>query len=96
MVQKIKQDISIGKNLKKIRMNAGMTQEDVVTQLQLLGIDMSRNFYAHIEQGRYSIRVSELAGLRKIFDVGYEDFFVGIEVENIENDIDGATKNILK
>ena len=84
MAQKIKQDINIGNNLKRIRMNPGMTQENVVTQLQLLGIDMTSNFYAHIEQGRYSIRVSELAGLRKIFDVGYEDFFVGIEQENIE------------
>lgn len=79
MVQKIKQDISIGTNLKRIRVKAGMTQEDVVTQLQLLGIDMSRNFYAHIEQGRYSIRTSELAKLRKVFDVEYNDFFVGIE-----------------
>ena len=72
-------------------MDAGMTQEDVVTQLQLLGIDMSRNFYAHIEQGRYSIRVSELAGLRKIFDVGYDDFFVGIELGNIRYDTNGET-----
>ncbi len=79
MVQKIKQDISIGSNLKRIRLDAGMTQEDVVTKLQLLGIDMSRNFYAHIEQGRYSIRVSELAGLCKVFDVRYDEFFVGIE-----------------
>lgn len=75
MVQKIKQDTNIGKNLKQIRIKAGMTQEEVVIQLQLLGIDMSRNFYAHIEQGRYSIRVSELSGLRKVFDVEFNDFF---------------------
>lgn len=79
MVQKIKQDINIGKNLKRIRVEAGMTQENVITQLQLLGIDMSRNFYAHIEQGRYNIRVSELAGLRRIFGVEYNDFFDGVE-----------------
>ena len=79
MDQKIKQDLCIGNNLKKIRASKGMTQEDVITKLQLLGIGMSRNFYAHIEQGRYNIRVSELAALRKIFGVEYNEFFDGIE-----------------
>ena len=79
MEQKIKQDICIGNNIKNIRLAKGMTQETVIIELQLLGIGMSRNFYAHIEQGRYNIRVSELAGLRKVFGVEYNDFFANID-----------------
>lgn len=78
MEQKIKQDDCIGKNIREIRMGKGMTQEEVAAQLQLQGIDMSRDFYAHIESGAYNIRVSELAALRRVFQCQYEDFFAGI------------------
>jgi transcriptional regulator with XRE-family HTH domain len=78
MGQKLKQDIHIGVNIRNIRNAKGMTQEQVVAKLQLLGIDMSRDFYAHIESGVYNIRISELSGFRKVFDVEYNDFFKGI------------------
>ena len=44
-MQKIKQDISLGDNIRKYRKMAGMTQESVVTQLQLSGSDISRSIY---------------------------------------------------
>ncbi len=75
---KIKQDISIGHNLKALRKKSKLTQEQVSAKLQLQGIDMSRSFYAHIECGIYNIRVSELSALRKIFNAEYNDFFDGI------------------
>lgn len=78
MNQKIKQDISIGANIRSLRNNAHLTQEQVAAKLQLQGIDMSRDFYAHIECGDYNIRVSELAALQRIFDCQYNDFFIGI------------------
>lgn len=78
MDQKIKQDISIGANIRSLRNNAHLTQEQVAAKLQLQGIDMSRDFYAHIECGDYNIRVSELAALQRIFDCQYNDFFIGI------------------
>ena len=67
MGQKIKQDYCIGTNLRRLRKQAGLTQEQVSARLQTEGIDMARDFYAHIETGDYNIRVSELAALRKIF-----------------------------
>ena len=67
MGQKIKQDYCIGANLRRLRKQAGLTQERVAAKLQTEGIDMARDFYAHIEAGDYNIRVSELAALRKIF-----------------------------
>ena len=77
MGQKIKQDYCIGANLRRLRKQAGLTQERVAAKLQTEGIDMARDFYAHIEAGDYNIRVSELAALRKIYQCSYDDIFQG-------------------
>lgn len=77
MEQKIKQDYCIGANLRRLRRQAGLTQEQVAARLQTQGIDMSRDFYAHIESGAYNIRVSELSALRKIYQCSYDDIFQG-------------------
>ena len=77
MDQKIKQDYCIGANLRRLRKQAGLTQEQAAARLQVEGIDMTRDFYAHIETGDYNIRVSELAALRKIYQCSYDDIFQG-------------------
>lgn len=64
ITQKLKQDINIGNNIRNLRKNNKFTQEQVVAKLQLEGINMSRDFYAHIETGKYNIRISELATLK--------------------------------
>ena len=79
MDQKLKQDCSIGGNIRAMRLSKGWTQEQTAAKLQLLGINMSRDFYAHIEGGTYNIRVSELAAMRMLFGCRYDDFFAGIE-----------------
>lgn len=79
MEQKVKQDRCIGTNLQRLRMNAGLTQEQVAAKMQLQGINMSRDFYAHIENGTYNIRTSELIAFRHIFNCSYDDFFFGLE-----------------
>lgn len=78
MDQKLKQDRSLGGNIRRLRLEKGWTQEQTAARLQLLGINMSRDFYAHIENGSYNIRVSELAALREIFQCRYDDFFLGV------------------
>ncbi len=75
MSQKIKQDISIGNNIRQLRKALHLTQEQVVTQLQLQGIKISRSSYSQIECGTYNIRVSELMALSKIFKTDYNAFF---------------------
>ncbi len=77
MEQKIKQDYCIGANIREQRLKVGLTQEQVAAKLQLMEVDMSRDFYAHIESGSYNIRVSELSAFRKIFDCSFDDFFQG-------------------
>lgn len=78
MSQKIKQDISIGGNIRLLRKQAQMTQEQVVAQLQLQGFEISRSSYSQIECGTYNIRVSELAALAELFRTDYNAFFKGI------------------
>ena len=79
MTQKLKQDISIGKNLRKLRLQMDLTQEQVAPQMQVRGCNVSRETYSMMERGKYSIRISELIALRQIFHADYNDFFENIE-----------------
>ena len=53
MEQKIKQDIfiPIGKNIRRVRKSRKIGQTELVRQLQLLGIDMTRETLVKIERG---------------------------------------------
>ena len=75
---RIKQDQNIGRNIRDLRVQSGMTQEQVVAKLQLAGCDISRSIYSQIEAGTYNIRVSELAALKTIFATDFNAFFNGI------------------
>ena len=75
MAQKIRQDLSIGDNIRRLRRQSGLTQEQVVTRLQLRGIEISRSSYSQIECGTYNIRVSELVALAELFGAHYDEFF---------------------
>ena len=68
----------LGENIKRIRMSCGLTQEQTVAKLQVLGSPLSRSTYSLIEMGRGNIFVNDLVGLKKIFNVEYEEFFENI------------------
>ncbi|MBR1470411.1 MAG: helix-turn-helix transcriptional regulator [Lachnospiraceae bacterium] len=67
MAQKIRQDLSLGKQIRYLRKKQHLTQEEVTVRMQLQGCDISRSIYSQIECGTYSIRVSELFALAEIF-----------------------------
>lgn len=77
MNQKIKLNPSFGSNLRRLRKEHGYTQEALVAKLQLKNQDISRSAYAQIECGTYNIRVSELVALKEIYNISYDDFFIG-------------------
>lgn len=85
MAQKIKADISLGNNLRKLRKKKKMTQEQVTAKLQLLGIDITRSIYSQIECGTYNIKVTELIALKNIFDAEYEEIFSDISIISQNN-----------
>lgn len=75
MANGLKQDISIGPNIKSLRKKAGLSQRDVSTKLELLGVPMTEDIFAKIEQGRYSVRISVLLALKQILDINSFDTF---------------------
>ena len=78
MSHKLKQDVSIGGNLKRLRLKAGYTQEEVAAKLQTMGLAVSREMLSQMEQGKYSVRISVLAALRTLYKTNFEDFFAGL------------------
>ncbi|MCI5892975.1 MAG: helix-turn-helix domain-containing protein [Clostridiales bacterium] len=80
-MEKLLTNKKFGHNLKKIRMQNNLTQEQTVTKLQLLGSPISRSTYSLIEMGRGNIFISDLVGLQQIFCVDYKDFFDGISAQ---------------
>jgi Uncharacterized protein conserved in bacteria len=79
MANKIKQDISIGRNLKKYRLEARLSQEMVATRLQAQGLDISREIISQMELGKYNIRVSVLLALTELYRTPIQNFFVGLD-----------------
>ena len=75
MSEKLKQDISIGKNLKSLRIKSGFTQEQVAAKLQTRGLPASREIISQMELGKYSIRISVLLALKKLYKASFDDFF---------------------
>ena len=75
MSKKIKQDISIGNNLHNLRIRAGLSQEQVSAQLQLRGLNVSREIISQMELGKYSIRVSVLLALKEIYQAEFNECF---------------------
>jgi transcriptional regulator with XRE-family HTH domain len=76
MSDKLKQDISIGDNLRSLRKRARLSQEEVAAKLELMGLSISREIISQMELGRYSIRVSVLLALKQIYNVStFDDFF---------------------
>ena len=77
-MQKIRPDMDIGHNIQRLRRRTNMTQDQVIAQLQLMGIEISKSTYAKLETNRMNIKVSELVALKEIFQAEYQDFFVGL------------------
>lgn len=73
MDQKIKQDITIGDNIRSLRIEAGLKQAQVVAQMEILGCTISRETYAKMESGIYNIRMSELRAMKQIFQATWDD-----------------------
>lgn len=77
-MQKLRPDMDIGHNIQRLRKSVGLTQDQTVARLQLMGLEISKSTYAKIETNRMNIRVSELVALSRIFDVQFNDFFEGL------------------
>lgn len=78
---KLKQDISIGNNLRQLRKNSKLSQEEVAAKLQLMGFNISREIISQMELGRYNIRISILLALKQIYHVdSFDEFFQNLSL----------------
>lgn len=76
MSSSLKQDISIGENLRRLRKNAGLSQEKVAAELELMGHSVSREMISQMELGRYSVKIGVLLALKQLYNVStFDDFF---------------------
>lgn len=81
MEQKIKQDIQIGINIRKIRKKRRLGQTDLVRLLQIEGCDMTRECLVKIERCVQHIQASQLQAIKKVLDTTYDVLIDGVEEE---------------
>ena len=79
MEQKVKQDMKIGENIRKIRKAKGLGQTDLVRMLQIDGCDMTRECLVKIERCTQHIQVSQLRAIRRALDTSYDALIDGVE-----------------
>lgn len=77
MEQKIKQDIQIGKNIRRIRKQRGLGQTDLVRVLQINGCEITRECLVKIERGTQHIQASQLQAIRDALSATYEELIDG-------------------
>ncbi len=79
MEQKIRRDLNMGDNLRRLRYASGLSQEKLCAELQRRGCDIGRTTYAKYESGELNIRASVIVKLKKIYNCSYDEFFLDLE-----------------
>lgn len=69
----------MGGNLRRLRLENGLSQEKLCAELQRRGCDIGRSTYEKYEVGELNIRASVLIELKKIYGCAYDEFFAGLE-----------------
>ena len=65
----------IGRNIRRIREKAGMTQDTLAAKLQLRGCDITRSAVAKIEVGQRHLYPDEIMLRKEILGASYEEIF---------------------
>lgn len=68
-------EIQVGQNIRALREQKGMTQEQLAAKLQLNGCDITRSAVAKIEVGQRHLYPDEVILIRMILNVSFEDIF---------------------
>ncbi|NBI64952.1 XRE family transcriptional regulator [Clostridiales bacterium] len=82
---KILMNKKFASNLVFLRGESGLSQNELIREMELLGSTLARSTYSKIELGIGNIKVSDLVALKEIYGVSYEKFFEGISVIETEN-----------
>ncbi len=66
----------VGTNIRRLRIQCGLRNCDVVTMLQLQGLDISTATFSKVETGINNPSVDMLIALTEIFKCDYNAFFM--------------------
>lgn len=74
MPEKIISDKSntIGKNIRRMRIDRGIGQSEMVRQLQLMDINITRETLVKIERGQQHIKLDQIRGIKEILNTSYD------------------------
>ena len=72
----IEYEKALGQNIRRLRMERKLSQEQLAAQLQVRGCDVTRSALAKIEVGQRHIYPDELVLLRELLGITFEDLFV--------------------
>ena len=67
MMQKLKVDMDIGSNLRKLRKEHGYTQDQLTARISRYGVDITRAYYSRYETGELNIPVQVLVALHQLY-----------------------------
>lgn len=65
----------VGNNIRKIREEKGLTQDQVACRLQVNGCDITRSAFAKIEVGQRHLYPDEIILLKTILKTTYDEIF---------------------
>ena len=65
----------IGRNIRRLCEQQGLTQEQLSAKLQVNGCDLTRSALAKIEVGQCHVYPEEILSLKKVLKVSFEDLF---------------------
>ncbi len=84
MEQKLRRDLKMGDNLRRLRLDHEYSQEKLCAELQRRSHDISRSAYSKYESGELNIKISVIIALKKLYNCSYDEFFMGLDEENLE------------
>ena len=67
---------ALGQNIRRLRMERNLSQDQLAAQLQTRGCDITRSALAKMEVGQRHIYPDELKLLRELLGVSYDELFI--------------------
>lgn len=80
---------TIGPVIRKLRNQAGWTQDELAVRLQLKGWDCSRSWLAKIEAQQVYVKDFELLYFRAVFGLPLEELYTSLSVKSTRKRISG-------
>ncbi|NKZ27695.1 helix-turn-helix domain-containing protein [Vagococcus lutrae] len=69
----IDNDNIIGNNIRRNRLEKGIGQTELVKQLQLMDVDITRETLVKIESGKQHIKIRQLIEILKVLQTSFEE-----------------------